>query len=78
MIGLSEAHTPPFPPQPYAVGPAMDTPTAALNAAGARSAASPVTGVTPRGISDPAAHSGGERIHDRDAVDLSTRLEIFG
>ena len=31
-----------------------------------------------RGISDTADHIGRERIHDRDAVDLSARLEVFG
>ena len=31
-----------------------------------------------RAISDPAAHSGREGIHDHHAVDLSTRLEVFG
>lgn len=34
--------------------------------------------LTDRAISDPAAHSGREGIHDHDAVDLSTRLEVFG
>jgi hypothetical protein len=34
--------------------------------------------LTKRAISDPAAHSRREGIHDHDAVDLSTRLEVFG
>jgi hypothetical protein len=34
--------------------------------------------LTDRAISDPAAHSGREGIHDHDAVDLSSRLEVFG
>jgi hypothetical protein len=34
--------------------------------------------LTERAISHPAAHSGREGIHDHDAVDLRTRLEVFG
>jgi len=34
--------------------------------------------LTKRAISDPAAHSGREGIHDHHAVDLSTSLEVFG
>jgi hypothetical protein len=34
--------------------------------------------LTEQAISDPAAHSRREGIHDHDAVNLSTRLEVFG
>ena len=34
--------------------------------------------LTKRAISGPAAHCGREGIHDHDAVDLTTRLEVFG